>query len=88
MMNVREIVLDHLKKIGADGLCDEAGCGCPLDDLMYCGGEYMGDCIPAWRGKCPEPTEEGCEVKDGDPCRYLQPDGMCAELLWPEENPE
>jgi len=34
-MTVKEILIEKLKALGADGLCCE-GCGCGLDDLMPC----------------------------------------------------
>jgi len=46
-MNVREIVITHLKSGGFDGLCCD-GCDCGLDDLMAC--ECFVDvieCVPA-----------------------------------------
>jgi hypothetical protein len=47
-MTVRDIILAHLRKVGADGLCFD-GCGCSVDDLMPCGGDTGGvrDCEPA-----------------------------------------
>jgi len=49
-MTVREIILTHLRKVGADGLCGDA-CSCPLDDLMAdcgMGGPCNGsNCVPA-----------------------------------------
>ena len=44
-MNIHEIVIAHLRAIGADGLAIE-DCGCGLDDLLPCGGlEFF--CEPA-----------------------------------------
>ncbi len=34
-MTVREIVIEKLKAMGADGLCD-GNCGCKLNDFMPC----------------------------------------------------
>ena len=49
-MKVNDIVKQWLKKSGYDGLCC-VGCGCGLDDLMPCCGDYSGgdysDCVPA-----------------------------------------
>jgi hypothetical protein len=48
-MTVREIVLDYLRRVGADGLCGDH-CSCPLDDLMGdcgMGGPCGADCVPA-----------------------------------------
>lgn len=58
-MNVRQIVLAHLKLIGADGLCAEE-CGCGLDDFMPCGGDRnVSECKPAMRRDC-DGTCNGC----------------------------
>jgi hypothetical protein len=50
-MNVKEIIIAHLKAGGFDGLaCD--GCGCGIDDgLMDCVNEYS-LCQPAKRHDC------------------------------------
>ena len=61
-MTVREIIAEHLKKIGATGLCYES-CGCQLPDLVPCDGDCM-ECVPAVRQKCP-PV---CEECGGDGC--------------------
>jgi len=45
-MNCKEMVVKQLKEMGADGLCT-IECGCGLDDLMPCGGEYAMDCKAA-----------------------------------------
>jgi len=52
-MNVKDIVIEKLKAIGADGLCN-IDCGCPIDDLMFCDYGWMStcklsihDCVPA-----------------------------------------
>jgi hypothetical protein len=46
MKTVIEIITDHLKSIGADGLaCD--GCGCFIDNLCACERFSFGsDCLP------------------------------------------
>lgn len=49
-MNVKEIIIAHLKSIGADGLCCD-GCGCGLDDLMPCESNVL-ECVPAKRHDC------------------------------------
>ncbi len=49
-MTVREIIIAHLRQVGADGLCSD-NCGCGIDDLMPCEGESVDggcrECIPA-----------------------------------------
>lgn len=56
-MNCSEIIIAHLKAIGADGLynasCDECGCGCGIDDLAPCG-ECFDFCVPAKEINGPE----------------------------------
>jgi hypothetical protein len=38
-MNVRELLIEKLREIGADGLYNEDGeCGCGLDDMEPCAG--------------------------------------------------
>lgn len=43
---VRDIIRNHLRSIGADGLADGVDCGCGVDDLMPCH-DWAGDCVPA-----------------------------------------
>lgn len=58
MKSVKEIVVDYLRKIGADGLCNPGSCcGCGLDDFVPCGAD-MADCVPAKRVPVPE-EEQG-----------------------------
>lgn len=49
-MTVKEIIINHLKNIGADGLCNE-NCGCGIDDLQPCCEDFS-TCVPAKRVKC------------------------------------
>jgi hypothetical protein len=68
-MNVREIVIAHLKAGGFDGLCCD-GCGCGLDDLMPCD-EYshIGECKPAKAVKCDQKCGNGdCEADGVGTC--------------------
>ena len=45
---VKQIIIEHLKVNGFDGLCPpDMSCGCSIEDLMICE-EYCGDCIPAY----------------------------------------
>lgn len=63
-MNVKQIVIAHLKAIGADGLCCD-GCGCGIDDFMPCGGEVdISQCVPAKRHDC-DGMCSGC-MSEGD----------------------
>ena len=47
-MTVKEIIIEKLKKLGADGLnCNEKDeCGCGFNNLAECGEDFS-DCIPA-----------------------------------------
>jgi len=48
---VRDIVAGWLKSQGYDGLCDPGICGCHLDDLMPCGGDFsVPHCVPGYSG--------------------------------------
>jgi hypothetical protein len=73
-MDVQEIVWEHLKRVGATGLCNES-CGCEAPDLMPCY-DCTRTCVPAVRRKCGPDCEEcggdgGCmtplEPVEGDP---------------------
>lgn len=49
-MKVIEIVREHLRAGGFDGLVQvDAECGCELDDLQPCG-ECFASCEPGFRG--------------------------------------
>jgi len=76
-MNVKEIVIKHLREIGADGLCRyesqeyEESCGCGIDDLAPCGeicqlGDTCQDCVPARRHEYSEDSHlcDNCETFD------------------------
>jgi hypothetical protein len=47
-MNVRDIVMEWLETHSCDGLCNDEGCGCPIDQLPLCDGDCL-DCVPAKR---------------------------------------
>ena len=77
-MDVQEIVWEHLKRVGATGLCNES-CGCEAPDLMPCD-DCTRTCVPAVRRKCGPDCEEcggdgGCmtplEPREGDPANVL-----------------
>lgn len=61
---VRDIIIDHLTSVGADGLAGEE-CGCGLDDLAPCQGCCL-DCEPARRATATsaEAIAYGCEPGD------------------------
>ena len=57
MKTVKEIIKEHLKAIGADGLCNTDGeCGCGVDDFMPCYA-CCGDCVPARKEIAPADHE-------------------------------
>ena len=57
MSRVIEIVRAHLVAGGFDGLLQaDAECGCELDDLQPCGGDFA-SCEPAFKG--PGPSGQG-----------------------------
>jgi hypothetical protein len=45
-MNVRDIIMEKLDALGADGLCTE-DCGCEYNCLAPCENCFV-DCIPAY----------------------------------------
>ena len=73
--DIVEFVAQHLRKIGADGLCNEVvECGCGLDDLMPCGEiDNLSNCEPAKRVKC---TDE-CEHEGGPPYDFHYEEMTC-----------
>lgn len=44
-MNAKQIIIEHLKSIGADGLC-WLKCGCGVDNLITCKADPS-ECAPA-----------------------------------------
>lgn len=63
-MDLENIILKHLKRVGAKGLClDE--CGCKAPDLMPCGAPNP-RCVPAvpqaCGPDCPKCEGHGCMV--------------------------
>ena len=48
-MNIKTIIEEKLKEIGADGLCSEGiSCGCGIADLFPCSSESgIENCMPA-----------------------------------------
>lgn len=56
MATVIEIVAEHLRSIGADGLVQtDAECGCEAANLAPCQGDFSA-CQPGWRGIDPDST--------------------------------
>ena len=49
-MNAKDLLIEKLKEIGADGLfCGDGGdnCGCGIDDFEPCGNILIHLCVPA-----------------------------------------
>jgi len=58
-VKVIEIVKEHLRQNGFDGLChNETECGCHLNDFHICG-ENFADCVPAYRHALPKGDMRG-----------------------------
>ena len=68
-MNVKQIIENHLREVGADGLvnleCDYDGCGCSIDDLCPCECVNIDDCQPAKKVDCC-----ACDGAYGEDFRY------------------
>lgn len=63
-LNCAEMVKEYLKKNKYDGLVASHGeCGCKLDDLMPCGGDYVMDCEAGYEMDCN--CGEGCNSHIG-----------------------
>jgi len=45
-VNIKNMIIEQLRCIGADGLCGEE-CGCGIDDLMPCGDPHERECVAA-----------------------------------------
>lgn len=65
---VRDIVLEYLEDSDFDGLFNDYGCGCQIDDLIPCGSTCEG-CEPAYRFDCARCAKQGLcdkQIEDGD----------------------
>jgi len=58
---VGQMIYNYIKKNGGVGLCSDC-CGCGLDDLMPCNGDYgfISNCEIATKKEWDE--DKGCEV--------------------------
>ena len=67
-MTIREIIVEALKRFGADGVCNpEFSCGCGLDDLSPCESDSILMCEPAKRKiATAEDVAEESEYEVGD----------------------
>ena len=49
MKTMKEVICDHLKSVGAEGLCHpDSDCGCDIKDLFPCD-HCPDECVPALR---------------------------------------
>ena len=83
-MNIREIVQDWLKEHGYGGLyCEGSECGCPIDNLMDCGGPMntwpsITDCHPGYK----RPYNPAIDPEEFEDAEYV----ICADK--PKEKPD
>lgn len=54
MKTAKQLLIDALRSMGADGLCNHLPCGCSIDDLAPCcccidGWMNLDDCVAARR---------------------------------------
>ena len=50
--NIKEIIIEYLKKNNVDGLCNSTvECGCGIDNLFLCESSF-GNCVPAKYREC------------------------------------
>lgn len=59
----RDILIEGLKAMGADGLCNPEECGCGLDDLCPCCGDPLG-CVPAKKRPATEEEKDEWEFDE------------------------
>ncbi len=53
-INVKSIIITHLKINNFDGLCNEfSECGCEISDLMPCEDTELHKCKPGHKVPCP-----------------------------------
>jgi hypothetical protein len=66
-LDVRDLLISTLTKLGADGLCCD-GCGCGLDDLIACNNDPSA-CVPARKFKVKDldASEHCCADYDAGP---------------------
>ncbi len=65
MKNCIDIIRDWLETHGYDGLASD-DCGCAVNDLFPCGGEYIVSCSPAQKQVATDENAEGYCCKTGD----------------------
>ena len=77
-MNVRQIVMAHLKAGGFDGLAVD-DCGCGIDDLMPCDGYGIDRCKPANAVPC-DGTCFNCEKENEGGVCYRVAISQCGKV--------
>ena len=81
MKTIKQIIIDHLESIGAEGLCDPKNqCGCDIKDLFTCEHCGCGDCVPAMRYVITQEDMEDellnlCDPEIGDTVYFTMKDG-------------
>jgi hypothetical protein len=61
MIDCKEMVRQHLKQNGFDGLYAQDACACDLSDLMPCGGDGAMDCRAGYKASgCDDDCGRGC----------------------------
>lgn len=64
LVSCGEMVRLYLEQNGYTGLCENYGmCGCEIDDLMPCGGDYAMNCEAGHK-------TDGCDDKCGLGCNF------------------
>ena len=62
LVSCAAMVRIYLEENGYEGLCSPGNeCGCKLDDLMPCDGEYAMECEAGHKIDCPDTCGEGCD---------------------------
>jgi len=61
-MIVQDIIESWLKENGYDGLYDDRECGCLLEDLIPCGGDWAFECQPGYKNVCGCPDHNSWRV--------------------------
>ena len=62
--SLHKVIIDYLKEIGADGLCNpEAECACGIDNLAPCDCIDLQNCVPARKKVCANcPERDNCSL--------------------------
>lgn len=77
-MTVLNIIAKYLKENGYDGLCENDECGCVLNGIGLCGGDFL-NCVAAYRYK----YDKNVANKNCDDCNFYC-DSESDEIMLPE----